>query len=43
MPLLVPIPVSAFFDWFDGTLQAVIFTFLTIIYLSESIPEPLEA
>jgi F-type H+-transporting ATPase subunit a len=37
-PLLLPIPVSVFFDWFDGTLQAVIFSFLTIIYLSEMLP-----
>jgi F-type H+-transporting ATPase subunit a len=35
LPILLPIPVSAFFDWFDGTLQAVIFTFLTLIYLAE--------
>jgi F-type H+-transporting ATPase subunit a len=35
--LLVPIPVSAYFDWFDGGLQAMVFTFLTIIYLNEGL------
>jgi F-type H+-transporting ATPase subunit a len=36
IPLVVPIPVSAFFDWFDGGLQALVFSFLTIIYLNMS-------
>jgi F-type H+-transporting ATPase subunit a len=36
LPLIVPIPVSAFFDWFDGALQAMVFSFLTIIYLNMS-------
>jgi F-type H+-transporting ATPase subunit a len=35
LPLIIPIPVSAFFDWFDGGLQAMVFTFLTIIYLNQ--------
>jgi F-type H+-transporting ATPase subunit a len=34
LPIIVPIPVSAFFDWFDGALQAMVFSFLTIIYLN---------
>jgi F-type H+-transporting ATPase subunit a len=37
-PLFLPIPISAFFDWFDGSLQAIIFSFLTLIYLSEMLP-----
>jgi F-type H+-transporting ATPase subunit a len=37
IPAIVPIPVSAYFDWFDGFLQAMVFSFLTIIYLNEAV------
>jgi F-type H+-transporting ATPase subunit a len=33
MPLLAPAVLSVYFDIFDGFLQALVFTFLTIIYL----------
>ncbi|MDR0909138.1 MAG: F0F1 ATP synthase subunit A [Spirochaetaceae bacterium] len=33
-PLIVPMLGSSYFDWFDGTLQALVFSFLTVIYLN---------
>jgi F-type H+-transporting ATPase subunit a len=33
----VAAPFSAYFDFFDGILQAYIFTFLTCIYIGESV------
>ena len=36
-PAVVPIPFSLYFDIFDGVLQAVVFVFLTTLFLSESL------
>ena len=36
-PVLVPIPLSLYFDAFDGIIQAVVFVFLTTLFLSEAI------
>jgi F-type H+-transporting ATPase subunit a len=30
-------PLSAYFDFFDGILQAYIFVFLTCLYLGEAV------
>lgn len=38
-PFLVPIPLIVFFDLFDGTIQAIVFIFLTTIFLGEAIEE----
>ncbi len=35
VPLLVPIPVSFYFDIFDGLLQAYVFVFLTSLFMNE--------
>jgi F-type H+-transporting ATPase subunit a len=35
--LIIPIPLSLYFDFFDGFIQALVFTFLTTLYLSEAI------
>jgi F-type H+-transporting ATPase subunit a len=35
--ILIPIPFSLYFDFFDGFVQAFVFTFLTSIYISESV------
>jgi F-type H+-transporting ATPase subunit a len=35
-PFLIPIPFSLYFDFFDGTLQAGIFVFLSVLYISEA-------
>lgn len=35
IPLIVPIPVSFYFDIFDGLLQAYVFVFLTALFMSE--------
>lgn len=35
VPLLVPIPVSFYFDIFDGLLQAYVFVFLTALFMNE--------
>ena len=35
----VPVIFSAYFDIFDGLLQAYVFTFLTTLYISEAIEE----
>jgi F-type H+-transporting ATPase subunit a len=37
MPIVVPIPFSFYFDIFDGTLQTVVFIFLTILFAHEGI------
>lgn len=34
--LIVPIPLSLYFDFFDGLLQAFVFTFLTALYMQEA-------
>lgn len=35
-PLLIPLPLSLYFDLFDGVIQAVVFLFLTAAYLKET-------
>ena len=35
VPLLIPIPVSFYFDIFDGLLQAYVFVFLTALFMNE--------
>lgn len=37
VPVFVPIPFSMYFDVFDGLIQAVVFVFLTTLFLSESL------
>lgn len=37
VPIVVPVAFSLYFDIFDGLLQAVVFTFLTALFLSESL------
>ena len=37
LPVLLPVPLSLYFDFFDGLLQAGIFVFLTSLYISEAI------
>ena len=37
MPVVLPIPFSLYFDVFDGMLQAIVFVFLTTLFLSESL------
>lgn len=34
-PLIIPIPLSFYFDIFDGLLQAYVFVFLTALFMSE--------
>ena len=36
-PLLVPVPLSLYFDLFDGFIQAYVFVFLTSLFIKESI------
>ncbi|MDR2795671.1 MAG: F0F1 ATP synthase subunit A [Spirochaetaceae bacterium] len=35
--LVIPIPLSLYFDFFDGFIQALVFTFLTTLYVSEAV------
>lgn len=35
-PLLVPIPLSLYFDLFDGFIQAYVFVFLTSLFMKET-------
>ncbi len=35
VPLIIPIPVSFYFDIFDGLLQAYVFVFLTGLFMTE--------
>jgi F-type H+-transporting ATPase subunit a len=37
VPVIVPIPLSLYFDAFDGIIQAVVFVFLTTLFLGEAI------
>lgn len=39
IPVGVPVIASAYFDLFDGLLQAYVFVFLTSLYLQEAIEE----
>lgn len=36
-PLLVPLPLSLYFDVFDGIIQTIVFVFLTTLFLKESV------
>lgn len=38
-PAVVPVPFSIYFDLFDGTIQAVVFVFLTALFTGEGIKE----
>ena len=35
VPMIIPIPVSFYFDIFDGLLQAYVFVFLTALFIKE--------
>lgn len=37
MPAIVPVPCSIYFDLFDGTIQTIVFVFLTTLFVSEGI------
>ncbi len=37
VPVIVPVPFAAYFDIFDGLLQAYVFVFLTSIYIKEAV------
>ncbi|MDR2052590.1 MAG: F0F1 ATP synthase subunit A [Treponema sp.] len=39
-PLALPMVFSLYFDFFDGLLQAVVFTFLTTLYIGEALEMP---
>lgn len=38
-PILAPAGVGLYFDIFDGTLQAYVFVFLTMLYIAEAVEE----
>ena len=38
-PAVVPVPFSIYFDLFDGGIQAVVFVFLTALFVGEGIKE----
>jgi F-type H+-transporting ATPase subunit a len=37
VPLAVPVVLSLYFDFFDGLIQAVVFTFLTTLFIGEAV------
>jgi F-type H+-transporting ATPase subunit a len=37
VPVAVPMALSLYFDFFDGFIQASIFTFLSVLYISEAL------
>ncbi|MDR3247391.1 MAG: F0F1 ATP synthase subunit A [Treponema sp.] len=37
VPLVVPAALSLYFDFFDGLIQAVVFTFLTTLFVGEAV------
>jgi len=39
MPIALPMVFSLYFDFFDGAIQAVIFVFLTSLYISEVVKD----
>jgi F-type H+-transporting ATPase subunit a len=39
----LPAVLSCYFDLFSGFVQAYVFTLLTMVYISGSLPEPAEA
>ena len=36
-PLVLPMALAVYFDFFDGAIQAMIFVFLTSLYISEAV------
>ena len=36
-PVLVPVPLTCYFDIFDGLIQAYVFVFLTALFIKEAI------
>ena len=39
VPVVVPVPLSLYFDLFDGGIQAVVFVFLSALFTGESIKD----
>jgi F-type H+-transporting ATPase subunit a len=37
VPVIVPMLLSVYFDFFDGLIQAVVFTFLTTLFVGEAV------
>jgi F-type H+-transporting ATPase subunit a len=37
VPAVVPVALSLYFDFFDGLIQAVVFTFLTTLFIGEAV------
>jgi F-type H+-transporting ATPase subunit a len=37
VPLVIPAVLSVYFDFFDGLIQAVVFTFLTTLFVAEAV------
>ncbi|NCB91758.1 MAG: F0F1 ATP synthase subunit A [Clostridia bacterium] len=37
VPLIVPIPLTCYFDIFDGLIQAYVFVFLTALFIKEAV------
>jgi F-type H+-transporting ATPase subunit a len=37
VPVLIPAALSLYFDFFDGLIQAVVFTFLTTLFVAEAV------
>jgi F-type H+-transporting ATPase subunit a len=37
IPLIIPAALSVYFDFFDGLIQAVVFTFLTTLFVAEAV------
>jgi F-type H+-transporting ATPase subunit a len=40
VPVVVPVFLSLYFDFFDGLIQAVVFTFLTTLFVAEAVEVP---
>jgi F-type H+-transporting ATPase subunit a len=43
VPLIAPVAASLYFDFIDGIIQAVVFTFLTTLFISEAVGAEEEA
>jgi F-type H+-transporting ATPase subunit a len=39
IPIVIPGVLSLYFDFFDGLIQAVVFTFLTTLFISEAVED----
>jgi F-type H+-transporting ATPase subunit a len=37
VPVLIPAALSLYFDFFDGLIQAVVFSFLTTLFVAEAV------